>query len=92
VVFPELCGSVFAADPLQDLLSARVIILQLTYCARLLERFGGRDAIVPTFVTSYTSPSTMIHSESGFLCSATSVALSIFDMTTVNGNNNKQRV
>jgi len=33
----------------------------------------------------------MIHSESGFLCPATSVALNIFDMITVNRNNNKQR-
>ena len=29
MVFPELCGSVFATNPLQDLLSARVIILEL---------------------------------------------------------------
>ena len=29
MVFPELRGSVFAADPLEDLLSAWVIILEL---------------------------------------------------------------
>jgi len=97
VVFPELLGSILSTHSLQDLLSAGVLIHELSIQALesapvipvsdILGSVGyhnhhsrHRQRDKQTFVTSYTSSSTMIQSDSGFLCSATSDSLKTFDI------------